>query len=227
MARCWEIPAGARTATAGRWVPAPGAELLERLREAVGEVPVIAEDLGLVTPEVTALRQRFGFPGMRVLQFGFGGDAESRYHLPESYEKAAVAYTGTHDNNTAVGWFRDEPLETGTHSSRLHRLERERALAYLGSDGREIHWDMIRAVLESRADTAIVPLQDVLGLGSEARMNRPGTAAGNWTWRFTAGALAGAPGARLRELTVAAGRLPGAGSRAPAAPPVPGRRAAS
>jgi 4-alpha-glucanotransferase len=211
MARYWEIPAGARTAIEGHWVPAPGAEILERLREAVGEVPIIAEDLGLVTSEVTALRLSFGFPGMRVLQFGFSDDADARYHLPESYDARTVAYTGTHDNNTAVGWFKDEPLETGSHSPILHRLERERALAYLHSDGKEIHWDMIRAVLDSPADTALVPLQDVLGLGSEARMNRPGTATGNWVWRFSPGALTDAPAHRLRALTAAAGRLPASG----------------
>jgi 4-alpha-glucanotransferase len=222
--RYWEIPAGARTARRGRYREAPGGELLERLHAAVGDFPIIAEDLGILTPEVVALCDRFALPGMRVLQFAFGGDdEESRYMLPENYPERCVAYTGTHDNDTSLGWFREPPAESGTQSELAHGRERERAALYFGGDGPDLHWRMIGAVLGSRANTAIVPLQDVLGLGSEARMNRPGTVHGNWRWRFRAGDLTAAHAERLRELTAAAGRLPGAGRPRQAA----ARRAAS
>jgi 4-alpha-glucanotransferase len=150
---------------------------------------------------------------MRVLQFAFGDDEESRYMLPESYPERCMAYTGTHDNDTAAGWFRDPPPAAGTSAALLHARERERAGLYLGGDGPDLHWRMIGAVLGSRANTAIFPLQDVLGLGSGARMNRPGTVHGNWQWRFREDDLTAAHAARLRELTEASGRLPGGAAR--------------
>jgi 4-alpha-glucanotransferase len=213
FARYWEIPAGARTAKRGRYREAPGADFLTRLQAAVGGFPIIAEDLGILTPEVAELRDRFALPGMRVLQFAFGDDEESRYMLPESYPERCMAYTGTHDNDTAAGWFRDPPPAAGTSAAPLHARERERAGLYLGGDGPDLHWRMIGAVLGSRANTAIFPLQDVLGLGSGARMNRPGTVHGNWQWRFREDDLTAAHAARLRELTEASGRLPGGAAR--------------
>ena len=150
----------------------PGAALFKAIAKALGPLPIIAEDLGLITPDVTALRKRFAFPGMRILQFAFGGDSRNVY-LPHNHEPDSVVYTGTHDNDTTLGWWA---------SASAH--ERAHALAYLGCDGREMHWDLIRAACASVADTAIIPMQDVLGLGGEHRMNLPGHAEGYWEWRF-------------------------------------------
>ena len=224
--RYWEIPAGSRTAKRGRYREAPGEAFLSRLQAALGEFPIIAEDLGLLTPEVAELRDRFGLPGMRVLQFAFGDDGEeSRYMLPENYPEGCVAYTGTHDNDTAVGWFRGAPAD-GTRSAEALADERERVARALGGDWPDLHWRMIRSVLASRAATAVFPVQDVLGLGSQARMNRPGTVHGNWEWRLRDGELTAEHAARLRELTAAAGRLPGA-ARAAGPAPDAAREAAS
>lgn len=198
----WEVPAADRTAMNGRWVPGPGAELFRAVQQALGDLPVIAEDLGVITPEVDALRDGLGLPGMRVLQFAFGGDAKADEYKPHNYSRNCVVYTGTHDNNTTVGWFRDVGVEDTTQTAEEKRREREMALKYVGSDGQEIHWDFIRLALMSAADTAIIPMQDVLGLGSEARMNRPGTAQGNWRWRFTFDMLTDDIKNRLRDLTV-------------------------
>ena len=182
FSRYWEVPGREDTAKNGRWRPGPGAKLFE----ALGPAQLIAEDLGEVTPEVTALRERFGFPGMRVLQFAFGTDPQARTFLPHNYERNSVAYTGTHDNDTTFAWFHD----CGFPQRAKEQCEKERrmALAYLGvkDGGREIHWDMIRAVWSSVANLAIAPVQDLLGLGSEARMNLPGTTEGNWEWRLEA-----------------------------------------
>lgn len=169
----WEIPAGEETAIKGEWVPGPGNELFDRLAEALGNVPIIVEDLGIITDEVRALRDNLGYPGMAVLQFAFGGDEKNPY-LPERHIQNQVVYTGTHDNDTTLGWW-DSAGEP----------EREYAKAKLGSDGKHILDDMIGAAYRSIADTAIIPMQDVLELGSEARMNFPGTTSGNWKWRFT------------------------------------------
>jgi 4-alpha-glucanotransferase len=176
---CWEIPAGEATAENGRWVETPGRELFAAVRKALGDLPIIAEDLGVITPEVVQLRKEFGFPGMRVLQFAFSGDGEN-INLPENYEPDVVAYTGTHDNDAAIGWFK-QLCESDTPAA---EKEKEFCLDYLKSDGREINWDFIRTVMASKADTAIIPLQDVLGAGSEARMNTPNTTDGNWRWRY-------------------------------------------
>jgi 4-alpha-glucanotransferase len=207
----WEIPGGATTAVVGRWVDGPGARLFEALERALGRLHFIAEDLGYITPEVHALRERFGFPGMRVLQFGFDGSPAENPFLPHNYVRNCVVYTGTHDNDTTVGWFRNANPGASTTPPEEARRERARALRYFGSDGSEIHWDFVRAVLGSVAETAVIPLQDVLGLGSEARMNLPATAENNWVWRFREQDLTSAHAARLRELTEIYGRLAPAG----------------
>ncbi len=180
FAASWEIPGGDPTAERGQWVAAPGHELFSAIRDALGQLPILAEDLGVITPDVDALRDSFNFPSMRIMQFGFNEPP----HLPHNYARNMCVYTGTHDNDTTAGWF---DSRAGVGSTRTaEQIERERAhcLAYLASDGREINWDFVRAVLASVADTAIIPLQDVLGLGSEARMNLPATTEGNWAWRF-------------------------------------------
>jgi 4-alpha-glucanotransferase len=168
----WEIPAEEETAIKGRWAPGPGANLFKALKKALGRVPAIAEDLGVITPDVVALREQFGFPGMRVLQFAFGSDAANE-HLPHNYEQNCLVYTGTHDNDTTIGWYNSRGSE-----------EQHTVRDYLATDGHTINLDLIRLAFSSVANFAIVPLQDVLGLGSEARMNTPGQATGNWTWRY-------------------------------------------
>jgi len=205
FAACWEVPGGDKTAERGQWVPAPGRELFETLARELGELPIIAEDLGVITPDVVELRDSFGFPGMRILQFAFGGDSRN-LDLPHNYVRNVVVYTGTHDNDTTVGWFNSKAGEGSTRT--VEQIERERrfCLKYLNTDGREINWDFIRAVFASVADTAIVPLQDVLGLGSEARMNLPASTQGNWQWRYEKEALTTRHAERLRELAELYGR---------------------
>jgi len=206
FAACWEIPGGDKTAERGQWVEAPGRELFTAIRNTLGELSLIAEDLGVITPDVVALREEFRFPGMRILQFGFGGDSKN-IDLPHNYVPNVVAYTGTHDNDTTVGWFNSVAGEGSTRTA--EQIERERAfcLNYLNTKGEEIHWDFIRAVLASVADTAIVPLQDLLGLGTEARMNLPNSTEGNWAWRYDSGQLSDEIAARLRKLTELYGRI--------------------
>ncbi len=203
----WEIPGNAETAIQGRWVPGPGADLFHALKRHLGEVNIIAEDLGVITPDVDALRDQFHFPGMRVLQFAFGNDAKAAEYRPESYPPNCVVYTGTHDNDTTVGWFRSEPGEGSTRTREEIDAERAAILNYLGSDGHEIHWDLIALAMRSNANTAIFPMQDLLGLGSEARMNVPGTKSGNWRWRFQAEMLTPEIRQRLRKLTEETGRI--------------------
>lgn len=206
---CWEIPGNDRTAERGRWVEAPGEELFRTLKKELGQLPIIAEDLGVITPEVDALRDAFGFPGMRVLQFGFSGGLEN-IHLPHNYPKNTVAYTGTHDNDTAVGWFDSQMSDklqfVEKRTAENATSEIEFCLEYLHSDGTEIHWAFINAVLGSAANTALVPLQDVLGLGTEARMNLPNTVAGNWSWRYRKQDLTELLARRLRGLSTLHGR---------------------
>jgi 4-alpha-glucanotransferase len=201
----WEVPATDATAMNGRWVPGPGAELFEAVQKALGALPIIAEDLGTITPEVEALRDQFGFPGMRVLQFAFGGGLGEEVHLPHNYPRNCVVYTGTHDNNTTVGWYMGDDIGEITEIEARGRV-RQLALKYLGTDGHEINWDFIRLALMSVADMAIIPLQDILGLGNEARMNHPGTMTGNWRWRFTFDMLTDEIIGRLKELTALYGR---------------------
>jgi len=186
LLRTWEIPARAKTAKRGRWTPGPGASLLHAVRRR----GLIAEDLGLVTPEATRLRKRFRLPGMQVLQFCFGADGT----LPHDFERNCVVYTGTHDNNTTVGWF----LGGGP--------DRELARHYAHCRRNQIHWGLIRVAHESPAGLAIVPVQDLLGLPGRARMNRPGTTRGNWRWRLKEGTLTPALARRLRKLTEKAKR---------------------
>jgi len=207
FAACWEIPAGDKTAERGAWVEAPGEELFTSVKHALGELDVIAEDLGVITPDVEKLRDDFGFPGMRVLQFAFGGDAKNS-DLPHNYIRNSVAYTGTHDNDTTVGWFDDEGQEGATRTANEVRREHNFCLRYLHSDGNQINWDFIRALMQSVSNRVVIPLQDVLGLGSEARMNLPNSTTGNWLWRFRTGALNDSSSARLREMAQTYGRLP-------------------
>lgn len=195
----WEVPVGAKTAAEGRWVRGPGAELFHVLENRLGELPIVAEDLGFITPEVHALRDDFDFPGMRVLQFAFDDDT-GPYHRPESFPHNCVVYTGTHDNDTTAGWFRSR-ISNGSRGDDV--------LDYLGTDGREIHWDFIRLAWSSPADIAIAPLQDVLGLGSEARMNTPGRPDDNWTWRCGSEILPSDIVRRLSEITRSSNRAQG------------------
>jgi 4-alpha-glucanotransferase len=192
----WEVPAGEATAQNGRWVKVPGADFFERLRATLGGLPLIAEDLGLITPEVDELRERFGLPGMRILQFAFGGGPENRY-LPHHYVRNTVVYTGTHDNDTTAGWFGNLPEH-----------ERHFVRRYVPMTGDEPAWDFLRLAWSSVADHALAPLQDVLGLGNEGRMNLPGRADGNWGWRFTPEMLSDHVLGRLRDLTELYSRQP-------------------
>lgn len=190
----WEIPASEKTARVGRWVKGPGEGLFNAIKAELGTLPIIAEDLGVVTPEVTALREKFSFPGMKVLQFAFSTDPKDNF-LPHVYEKNYVVFTGTHDNDTTLGWF-----EKATEQ------ERSFVRRYCITDGREINWDLITLAIRSVADIAVVPLQDVIGLGSEGRMNFPGTVDGNWEWRFTWDMIDPLMTSRLYELTALYGR---------------------
>jgi 4-alpha-glucanotransferase len=208
FSRYWAIPGDEPTAINGRWRRGPGAHFFTTIRRALRahRLPLIAEDLGVVTPEVKALRDAFELPGIKILQFAFGTDPNAPDFLPHNYARNSVVYTGTHDNDTTAGWFHDPG--SGTRSAEQTEKERRVALAYLGHDpsapgdggGRDIHWQMIRMILMSVANVAIVPAQDLLGLGSESRMNRPGTDQGNWAFRLAAGALTPALAARLRTL---------------------------
>jgi len=205
----WEVPAGSPTAVNGVWVKGPGAALFEAVRSALTleQLPFVAENLGVITPAVEALRRQFDLPGMAIVQFAFGTDPQAPDFRPHNYPHNLVVYTGTHDNDTTVGWWTGE----AGHSTRTDEdisEEREYVKRYLaldgrpfdGAQGRPIHWEFIRAVMASVANTAIVPAQDLLGLGSGARMNRPGTASGNWRWRLTPGQLTPDVMRRLGEL---------------------------
>ena len=204
--RCWAVPASETTASHGQWLAGPGATIGLAVRQALGHLPVIAEDLGLLTPEAEELRDCFELPGMEVLQFAFAGDASNRF-LPHHYKPNCVVYTGTHDNDTTVGWFRSASPQ-----------ERSFAQRYLARSGEDIAYDVIRAAMSSVADTVIVPLQDVLVLGSEARMNHPGRADGNWSWRFRPEMLGAWHLSRLCEMTELYDRQPGHGAPWPTAP---------
>ncbi|HEY6350399.1 MAG TPA: 4-alpha-glucanotransferase [Candidatus Angelobacter sp.] len=193
----WEIPASEPTAVKGRWVAGPRDGLFNVLRERLGDLPFIAEDLGMITPEVYALRDRLGIPGMKVLQFGFG-DPGARIYLPHSFPPNCVVYTGTHDNDTTVGWWKS--LASGD--------EKRDAAAYIGDAKDGIHWAFIRAAFTSVARMAIVPLQDVLGLGSDSRMNTPSRSDGNWGWRFAPGSLTRDLAEKLAALAMVSDRAP-------------------
>jgi 4-alpha-glucanotransferase len=190
----WQVPAGETTAMNGEWIKAPGLEFFEALGQALGGLPVMAEDLGIITPEVEALRDRFQFPGMRILQFAFSGDAHNSY-LPHNYVQNSVVYPGTHDNDTAIGWW-----------TTANAAERQQVADYLGynrpEEIPEINWMLIRLALSSVADLAVLPLQDLLGLGTEGRMNDPSVNAGQWRWRYDRSEMLSQElGDRLLELT--------------------------
>jgi 4-alpha-glucanotransferase len=197
----WEVAGRATTAVDGRWVEGPGAALFRAVRSAFGtdRLPFVAENLGVITPGVEALREEFDFPGMAILQFAFGTDPQAPDFKPHNYPRNRVVYTGTHDNDTTVGWWTGE-VGYSTRSPEDVAAERDYTRRYLGTDGADIAWDFIRAVLASVADTAIVPAQDLLGLGSDARMNQPGTLGGNWRWRLRPGQLTPAIANRLAVL---------------------------
>ena len=207
FAASWEVPGGDKTAERGQWVPVPGKELFTAILRALGKLPVIAEDLGVITPDVEELRDGFNFPGMKILQFGFGGDAKN-IDLPHNYTKNCVAYTGTHDNDPVVGWFNSQAGKGSTRAADQIAKEHQFCLDYLGSDGAEIHWDFIRALFASVADMGIVPLQDVLGLGTETRMNLPASDSGNWHWRFQTSDVTDKIALRLAALGKLYGREP-------------------
>jgi 4-alpha-glucanotransferase len=198
----WEIPAGSETAVNGRWVKGPGNRLFQALQQALGKLPFIAEDLGYITPEVHELRDRWGFPGMRVLQFAFVDASPENPHKPYNFIQNCVAYTGTHDNDTTAGWF------VAAADGPQARAEREAALSYMGSRDGDPVWDFIRLLLSSAADTAILPMQDALCLGSEARMNLPATVGNNWRWRLKKDQLIPQVSSRLHEMNRIYGRLP-------------------
>jgi 4-alpha-glucanotransferase len=188
----WAVPAGAKTAKGGRWRRGPGAEPFEAARRELGELPLVAEDLGSITPAVVRLRKRLGLPGMVVLQFGFGG-GRSNPHRLENHPENAVVYTGTHDHDTALGWW-----------SSLTEAQKQAT----GLDPADPSWSLVELALSSRARLAILPVQDLLGLGSEARLNTPGRADGNWSWRLRRRQLTPELAERLRAATTAARRLP-------------------
>jgi 4-alpha-glucanotransferase len=208
--RAWHVPAESNTAKTGRWRPGPRAHLFKALGEALGELPVVAEDLGAVTPEVWALRDRFGLPGMRVLQFAFGDRDKESEHLPHTYPRRAVVYTGTHDNDTVNGWFAElgAKIAAGGEDAEAAAAQRAHLLAYLGGLQDSLHWALVRLALASPANLAIIPVQDLLGLGSEGRMNVPGVPEGNWAFRLLPGAITGDHAARMAELSSLYGRVP-------------------
>jgi len=184
----WEIPAEEPTAIQGRWVEGPRHALFETIRERLGDLPIIAEDLGLTTPTVDQLRDDFSFPGMKIIQFAFDGD-ESNSFLPHNYPQNCVVYTGTHDNDTSVGWY-EKASEAERHLMRV----------YTRSSGEDVAWELIRLAMFSTADQAIIPLQDYMSLPGEHRMNFPGTVGSNWRWRYTQQMLASLDQERVREM---------------------------
>jgi len=192
----WEIPASSPNAREGRWVPAPGKELFAAIERALGKLPIVAEDLGLITPDVIELRDGCGFPGMRILQFAFGGDGNHEF-LPHNYPRETVVYTGTHDNETARGWW-DSAGER----------ERHFAAIYLDATAQDVHWRMIQAASNSVANMAVFQMQDVLGLDGSHRMNLPGTTDGNWAWRFDWLMVPADCSRRLAQITATSGRGP-------------------
>jgi len=196
FAQFWEIPAGETTAINGRWVDGPGDEFFDKLKQELGGLPFFAEDLGFITPDVVALRDRHHIPGMAVLQFGFG-DAGAHVYLPHRLNADRVVYTGTHDNDTAVGWW-----------STLGEKERAAVLALTGPCEDGPNWGLIRLAQGSPASFSVVPLQDILGLGSEARLNTPATHQGNYHWRYQPGSLKPEFAKKLAALAEVTDRLP-------------------
>lgn len=196
----WQVPYGETTAQRGQWEKGPGEALFAAVEAALGRLPIVAENLGVITPEVEAIRHRFGFPGMAILQFAFGKDPQAPDFKPHNYPRDVVAYSGTHDNDTVMGWWRSDGAGDSTRTVEDVRKEKAFALAYLGVDGSEMNWSLIRALMASVAATVVFPAQDLLGLGAEARMNTPATLGGNWLFRLEPGQLTGAITQRLREM---------------------------
>ena len=196
----WEVPAAADTAIDGRWVEGPGGKLFDRLRQVFGDLPLVAEDLGIITPEVDALRQAYGFPGMKILQFAFDGGEDNPY-LPHNHERLSIVYTGTHDNDTTLGWF-----------GSLDEVSRDYVNSHLSRYHSAMPWTLMEAALDSVAILAVFPLQDVLSLGSEGRMNTPGTSEDNWCWRFNWSQLQPEMAEQLRQLVEHYQRNPSPGS---------------
>ncbi len=190
----WHVPVGEKTAINGTWIKAPGTLLFDTIRSVLGKLPIIAEDLGIITPEVEALRDRYDFPGMKIIQFAFDSGPSNSY-LPHNHQNKSVAYSGTHDNDTTAGWYRS-----------LSDSQRNRVNHYVGSRGKDALECLVRTMLMSVANTTIIPFQDLLGLGSEARMNIPGTAFGNWGWRFTWDMVARGLAGSVREQIECYGR---------------------
>lgn len=194
----WEVPAGHQTAVSGRWVDVPYEEFFSTLKKRFHELPIIAEDLGIITPEVKAAMEKLGFPGMKVLLFAFGEDNPEHPYLPHNFDRRCVVYTGTHDNNTSRGWFDGEASPE----------DRRRFERYIGRKiaAEHVHEEMVRLAMMSVADTVIIPMQDVLGLGQGSRMNQPATVDGNWSWRLKAGQVTEDVGRYLAEITKIYGR---------------------
>ncbi|MBI3791704.1 MAG: 4-alpha-glucanotransferase [Gemmatimonadetes bacterium] len=204
----WEVPGDAETAATGRWVKGPGRALFDALTAALGPLPLVAEDLGLITPEVKALREGMHYPGMAILQFAFGNDDSAGDFTPHNLVRDRVLYTGTHDNDTAVGWWTSTGEGDSTRTPEMVAREKAYALRYLNADGTEMHWTLIRAALATVARTCLIPMQDLLGLGSDARMNLPGRPGGNWRFRFQWDQLTPEITARLRSLVDTYDRRP-------------------
>jgi 4-alpha-glucanotransferase len=196
----WEVPGLETTAINGRWVKGPGRELFSVLRKELGDLPIIAENLGVITPEVEDIRHEFGFPGMAILQFAFGNDPQAPTFKPHNYVHDLVAYTGTHDNDTVVGWWNSSGAGDSTRTVADVAKEHAYARAYLGFKDDPIHWVLIRGIMSSVANTAIAPMQDILGLGSEARMNLPGSSSGNWKWRMEPGTATAEMAGKLKQM---------------------------
>jgi 4-alpha-glucanotransferase len=197
----WEVPGGETTSVNGRWVNGPGADLFRAVKTQLGDLEVVAENLGVITPEVESIRHEFDFPGMAILQFAFGKDPQGPSFRPHNYVRDLFAYTGTHDNDTVMGWWQSEGGDS-TRSPEDVAKEKAFARSYLAADGAEMNWCLIRNLFASVARAAIVPMQDVLGLRAESRMNKPGTLGGNWRWRLTADGFAPDHVSRLREYAV-------------------------
>jgi 4-alpha-glucanotransferase len=194
FAAYWEVSGSAKTAEKGRWVPAPGMQFLEALRQELSDLPIIAEDLGVITPDVVELRENFDLPGMKILQFAFAAGPEEPF-LPHNYPANCVVYTGTHDNDTVLGWYQ-----------RVGEEERDFYRRYLARDGSSVSWDLIRASWASVAVFALAPMQDFLALDNRARMNYPGNPSGNWTWRLPADAMDKRLSNRITEINYLYGR---------------------
>lgn len=192
---CWEIPASCETAIDGQWVEAPGEQLFDTMLAHFGELPLVAEDLGIITEQVTALREKYAMPGMKILQFAFGGDASNPY-LPHQHCEDSVSYTGTHDNNTTLGWYEELDEHVKNHLQ-----------AYLGESEEQMPWQLIRTCLRTVSELAVIPMQDILSLDGEHRMNIPGTVEGNWSWQFDWDMLPEDVAAKLHELNGLYGRL--------------------